>query len=166
MNFDTIAAHVQAHAAAYAVGGVIFLIVAIVLRKFVLPLLYHTGEYLLYFAVAHSFIAGFVRVFSWFREETEFKNFKGELPPTWTPYTTPMNLNFWQKALYNPHWLFWVELAIAAGLLYVVVMIRPTRLRHKTYKSKRPAPGAISGSKPYAGLARKDGGKMKPIRSR
>ena len=166
MSIDTISVHVQDHAAAYAVGGVIFLIVTVVFRKFMLPLLYHTAEYLAYCTVAHVLLGGFVRTFSWFREETEFKNFKGETLSTFKPFTTPLDLNFWQQSLYNPHWLFWFEAVIAAGLLYVVVVIRPTRLRHKTYKSKKPAPGAISGGKPYAGIQRKDGNKMKAARSR
>ena len=164
MTIESIVHHIQDHAAVFAVGGVLFLILTIVFRKFMLPLLYHTGEYILYCTVAHTFLAGFVRAFSWFREETEFKNFKGETVSTFKPYTTPMNLNFWQHSLYNPTWLFWFEAVIAAGLLYIVIVIRPTRMRHNTYKSKKPAPGAISGSKAYAGIQRKDGRKMKTAR--
>ncbi len=91
-------------------------------------------------------MGGFVSAVSWFREETEFKNFRGDLDPGWSPYTTPLNLDFWQMQYYNPRWLFWFELFLAVFLLYVVIVIRPTRLKHKAVQSKKPKPGQLSGS--------------------
>lgn len=144
MDFQKILEHVQNNVAAYAIGGVTALIIIVAFYKYVKPVLYHTAEYLLYCASVHLLLAGFVRAFSWFREETQFKNFKGDLDPDWSPYTTPVLEAFWKIEFYNPKWLFWVEVALAAFLLYVVIVIRPVRLKHKAVKSKKPKPGEIS----------------------
>jgi len=165
MNVDEILEHLQANAAAYAIGGVTALIIIVAFYKYVKPVLYHTAEYLLYCTVVHMFLAGFVRAFSWFREETQFKNFKGDLDPGWSPYTTPVTNAFWKKEFYNPEWLFWVEVGLAAFLLYVVIVIRPVRLKHKAVLSKKPKPGEIS-----SGSYKKNPGetarKLKSARSR
>jgi len=165
---NTLIANIQSNAAMYAVGAVAALVITLVFRKWVLPFLYHTAEYIAYCTVAHFLLGGFVRAFSWFRGETEFKNFKGDLDPAWAPYTTPLDLNFWQMNLYNPQWLFWLEAIMAAGLLYVVIVIRPTRLKHKPIESKRPKPGARSGgvSDSYSEKLRSAGRGMKSARSR
>lgn len=144
MDYQKILDHLQTNAAAYAIGGVTALIILVAFYKYVKPVLYHTAEYLLYCSAVHLFLAGFVRAFSWFREETQFKNFKGDLDPDWIPYTTPVTNAFWKIEFYNPQWLFWVEVGLAAFLLYVVIVIRPVRLKHKAVQSKKPKPGEIS----------------------
>ncbi len=166
MNTDNLISNLQSNAAIYAVAAAAALVITVVFRKWVIPFLYHTVEYAIYFAAAHSFLAGFVRAFSWFREETEFKNFKGDVVGDWTPYTTPFSLDFWQMSLYNPQWLFWLELAIAALLLYVVVIIRPTRLKAKPMQNKKPKPGEISGGSSYSDKLRAAGRGMKSARPR
>jgi hypothetical protein len=77
-----------------------------------------------------------VRVFSWFRSETKFKNFDGSLQESFRPMYTPLYDHFWDKTQYSPEWLFYVELLIAAALLYVVIVIRPTRLSRGKNKYK------------------------------
>lgn len=127
MTLDTIMQHVQDNLAAYAVGGVVALAIILVFRKYTIPFLYHTGEYLFYCTVIHVVLSGLIRAFSWFRSETTFKNYDGGLSKDFEAYTTPVSLNFWQKELYNPEWLFWVEVVLAVVLLYVVIVIRPTK---------------------------------------
>jgi len=169
MNTDTLVANLQEHAAIYAVGGVAALVITIVFRRWVLPVLYHCAEFLVYCTVVHVVFGGAVRMFSWFRAETEFKNFKGEIDSSWTPYVTPLDLHFWQMKAYSPQWLFWFELAMAAGLLYIVIVIRPTRLKHKAVRSKRPKPGELSSStsSSYSERLRAAGrGGMKSAKSR
>lgn len=165
MDTQKILEHIQANAAAYAIGGVTALIIIVAFYKYVKPVLYHTLEYVMYCTVVHLFLAGFVRAFSWFREETEFKNFKGVLDPDWEPYTTPVTEAFWKMEFYNPQWLFWLEVALAAFLLYIVIVIRPIRLKHKAVQNKKPKPGEISSGS-YGKRPGETSRKLKSARSR
>ncbi len=144
MNTEAISLHLQENGVAYFVAAVVLIPLIVVFRKYTLPVLYHTVEYALYCAVAHVLIGGLTRAFSWFRGETSFKNYNGDLSPSFVPFTTPLNLNFWQRELYSPQWLFWFEVGVAVMLLYVVIFIRPVKFKQKPYKSKKPAPGQIS----------------------
>jgi len=125
--------------------GVIIAIVALVVipliytfRKYTYPLLYHTAEYLVYCAIVHVVIGGLLRFFSYFHEETKFKNFNGTMKDGWVPYSNPVNLQFWDKSLYTPEWFFYFECVLAVGLLYVVIFIRPTRFKsNNAYQQKK-----------------------------
>jgi hypothetical protein len=149
MNTEAIMLHLQENGIAYFAGAVVLIPLSIVFRKYTLPVLYHTCEYVLYCAVAHTLIGGLTRAFSWFRSETAFKSYSGDVSSEFKPFTTPLNQNFWQRELYSPQWMFWFEVGVALLLLYIVIVVRPVKLKQKPYKSKRPAPGQISaGNRP------------------
>jgi hypothetical protein len=142
MNFEPIILHVQEYGIAYFGIALVILPLLVVFRKYTLPFIYHSVEYILYCAVAHVMIGGLVRAFSWFRSETTFKSFDDSAPVA--SFKTPIAQGFWQKELYNPEWLFWFEVGVAALLLYVVIFVRPVKFKQKPYKSKKPAPGQLS----------------------
>lgn len=142
MNFEPITLHVQEYGIVYFGAAIVVIPLLVVFRKYTLPVIYHGVEYLLYCAVAHILIGGLTRAFSWFRSETTFKAFDDKTPVA--GFTTPLTNGFWQKDLYNPEWLFWFEIGVAVLLLYVVVVIRPVKFKHKPYKSRKPAPGQLS----------------------
>ena len=147
MNADALVLHLQHNGIAYFVGAMVVIPLIVVFRKYSLPFLFHVGEYLVYCALAHVMISGLTRAFSWFRGETSFKNYAGELEADFVPFTTPLNLNFWQRELYSPEWLFWFECGVAALLLYVVIFLRPVKFRNKTYESRKPKPGNLSAKR-------------------
>jgi hypothetical protein len=144
MNVEAITLHLQENGIAYFLVAVVIIPLAVVFRRYTLPFLYHTAEYAIYCAVAHTVIGGLTRAFSWFRAETAFKSYSGQLSPDFVPMTTPLNMNFWQRSLYSPQWLFWFEIAVALLLVYVVIFIRPAKFKQKPYVSKKPKPGQIS----------------------
>lgn len=159
MNLDAIVQHVQANLAVYGVAVAVVVPVIFIFRKYTIPFLYHTAEYVIYFGVFHMLFAGLTRAFSWFRVETAFKNYDGSISKDFHPYTTPVNLDFWKIDQYSPHWLFWFEVSVAAMLLYVVIVVRPTRFnkrnnkrhaRQKAAKAVKPQGGRY-GSRPGHG---------------
>ncbi len=109
-------------------------------RKQTLPVIYHSVEFVIYCGVVHYVIGGVMRVASWYRSETSFRNTDGSLAKEFTPFTTPLNLHFWEKELYNPQWFFYVEVVVAVLLLYVVIFIRPTRFKRNVYKGRTGKP--------------------------
>jgi hypothetical protein len=144
MNLDAITLHLQVNGVAYFVGAMVVIPLLVVFRKYTLPFLYHTVEYVAYVTIAHVFIGGLVRTFSWFRGETSFKNYNGDLSADFKPFTTPMTGEVWNRSLYTPLWVFWFEVVVAVILLYVVVFVRPIKFHNKTYSNKKPAPGKLS----------------------
>ena len=137
---DTIVQHIEEHIALYAVAVVFGAPVLYLFRKQTLVVIYHGVEYIIYCGVFHYCAGGFLRVISWFRAETSFKNADGSFAKEFTPFTTPLNLHFWEKELYNPQWFFYVEALAAVLLLYVVIFIRPTRFKRNFHRSKTERP--------------------------
>lgn len=137
---DVVIGHVQENMAAYAV--VVFFVLPTIwyFRKWTFPFIYHSIEYVIYCTAFHVLFGGILRVFSWYRVETRFKNFDGSLSSDYVELTNPMSTNFWMKELYSPQWLFYVEVAAALGLLYIVVCIRPIRYKNTVHKKRIEKP--------------------------
>lgn len=137
---DAVITFFQEYGAMIAVGLAIILPLGYVFRKYTVPLVFYTLEYATYVAIFHVVLHGIVSMFSWFRGETEFKNFDGSLRDDFVAITTPLYDGFWIRELYSPEWLFYFELVIAAGLLYVVTVVRPTRFgKNNKYKGNKNA---------------------------
>jgi hypothetical protein len=88
------------------------------------PILFHSIEYCLYMSVAHTLIYAVVQIVAWYKSQTPDIN---GLSPI--PYNTPINpisQNFFDKTMYNPIGLLYFETLVALGLLYIVVIVRPT----------------------------------------
>lgn len=126
--------HVQQNLAIYAVGGTAFLVVFYIFRAKLVPIFYHFVEYLIYCVSTHFVLGGVVRLLSWFRAETSFQAVGDR--ETHSSFTTPLSMDFWRMELYAPQWVFFLEIAIAIGFLYVVMVIRPTRFKHNPYREK------------------------------
>ncbi len=137
---DTIIQHIEQHLALYVVAAVLGAPVLYLFRKRAVPVIYHSVEYIIYCGLFHYFIGGILRVMSWFRSETSFRNTDGSLAKEFTPFTTPLNLHFWEKELYQPQWFFYVEAVVAVLLLYLVIFIRPTRFKRSVYRRRTEQP--------------------------
>jgi len=90
-----------------------------------------------------------IGVFSWFRDQTEM-NALGETGAK-VPMTTPLQ-EFWLRDAYNPSWLLWVEVGVVVAVLYIVVVIRPVRMKKKNKyqgKDKQKSPNYTRRKKEY-----------------
>jgi hypothetical protein len=145
---ESAVAFLQEHGAMLAVLAAILLPLGYVFRKFTVPFLFHTAEFAIYVSVFHVVLHGLVRMFSWFRAETEFRNFDGSLRDDFNPIQTPLFHQFWNRELYSPEWLFYVELAAVGVMLYLVIVVRPTRFAQPKNKyGGNPKRGFEKGSK-------------------
>lgn len=157
---DTIIQHIEENLAIYVVAVVIVAPLLYLFRKQTVPIIYHSIEFAIYCGVFHFLLGGMLRVGSWFRLETAFKNVDGSTSKEFTAFTTPLNWHFWEKELYQPHAVFYVEIAAALMILYVVVFIRPTRYKRNIYKGRVEAPKKakkiISGDSGYTSRMRTD----------
>ncbi|PCJ56048.1 MAG: hypothetical protein COA73_12925 [Candidatus Hydrogenedentota bacterium] len=138
--------HLQNNMAVYIVAALAILPPFFYFRKYTFPTLYHTIEYVFYCGIVHYFFGGLMRVFTWFRGETAFKNYDGSIDSGYTGYNTPLGFNFWDKAQYSPVGLFYAEIVFALIILYVVIFLRPTSYRKRNWK--------ISTKKEKVGVAK------------
>jgi hypothetical protein len=138
---------IQQHGAIIAVVVLLVIPLLYTFRKYTYPTLYHATEYVIYCAAVHLVLGGLLRFFSYFHEETKFKNYNGTMKEGWTAYTNPLNLQFWDKSQYSPEWFFYAECAVAVGLLYVVIFLRPTSFKsNNAYKKQKDKARAQTAS--------------------
>lgn len=133
--------------AIYVVAVVVVVPLLYAFRRWTFPVIFHSVEGVFYFVCVHMVIAGMVRFFQYFKSETEMENALGPGEQA-LAMTTPVNINFWQKDLYNPEWLFYFEIAVILGIAYVVLKLRPVNYKRKNrYKGKK-AQGAKATKNP------------------
>lgn len=137
---DTIIQHIEQNLAIYVLATAFGAPILYLFRKQTVPVIYHSIEFAIYCGVFHYLFGGLLRVGSWFRSETSFKNMDGSLAKEFKPFTTPLNWHFWEKELYQPQAVFYVEAVVALLILYVVVVIRPTRYKRNIYRGRVEAP--------------------------
>ena len=137
---NTVIQHVEQNLTIYVLAVVIIAPLLYLFRKQAVPVIYHSIEYAIYCSVFHFFLGGLLRVGSWYRSETSFRNTDGSLAKEFKPFTTPLNWHFWEKELYQPQAVFYVEAVAALLILYVVIFIRPTRFRRNVYKRNTETP--------------------------
>ncbi len=137
---NTVIQHVEQNLAIYVVAVALVAPLVYLFRKQTVPVIYHSMEYAIYCGVFHYFLGGLLRVASWYRSETAFRNTDGSLAKEFTPFTTPLNWQFWEKELYHPQAIFYVEAVAAVLILYVVIFIRPTRFKRNVYAPRTETP--------------------------
>ena len=137
---NTVIQHVEQNLTIYVIAVALGAPLLYLFRKQTVPVIYHSMEYAIYCGVFHFILGGLLRVSSWFRSETSFRNTDGSLAKEFVPFTTPLNWHFWEKELYQPQAVFYVEAVAALLILYVVIFIRPTRYKRNVYKPRIETP--------------------------
>lgn len=125
---NLIVLHVWEHKVAYAIGGVVALIVIILTRKWSLPFLFYAVETLIYLAIMHIVMHGFVVLTVWFYVNTQMRALRPDGTPAYVPdWQTPL-VDFWNRGGYIPEWIFYVELVFAGVIIFLVWRYRPPKL--------------------------------------
>jgi hypothetical protein len=141
---DAILTHIQERAMAYGAVAVCCLPLLSLFRRQVVPGLWYIGEIAIYLCLFHGVLHGVVRLVRWFKMESTFGALYNEkIDPGWQ---TPL-LDFWDRALYKPSWLFYFEVIVAVFILYGVWRFRP-------FKVQKRAPRRVDGRRGLAGGVR------------
>lgn len=154
---------VKENQAILAVAIIILIPIGFIYQKQAAPILFHMIEYLLYLSVAHTIIYAGVQVVAWYKLQTPDIN--GE---TSIPFNTPINPlaeNFFDKTLYSPTGLIYFEALVALGLLYIVVIVRPTAYSASNKYKGNKERGMPSKSSPSGRRSRYDRNKANDQRS-
>jgi len=135
---EVLTEHFQSFWKYYAVAGVLLLALIIYFRRWALPLLQYTVEYCIYLGLLHVGLGTIVRVASWFKDQSTMKRARGLVGQSYNPgWETPW-LRFWDRELYSPEWLLYMEIIFALVVLLLMVRIRGIGVQRT--KRKRGAP--------------------------
>ncbi len=156
--------HVSQNVVAYGVTSACVLAVVYVTRRQTLPYIMQLVEWVAYAVTVHFFVGGIVRFFAWFKDASALKNAGLEEALAQAVYTTPLFDRFWDRSLYEPEWIFFLELALILAAWIVAWKYRPVTWNKNYYKGKPGAPGAkaaaskLNQSRPQYNRERGTGG--------
>ncbi len=152
---ESVTAHLQQYWILYSLGGLCLFFVVYFTQKYTLPVIQWTAELALYMACVHVVLHYFVQLVKWFKLNT-MMYWQERIDPGWQ---TPLQ-RFWDRAEYNPAWLFYAEVVVA--VLMVAAMVRYRPMKVQKIKPRRPpiqkgkVPDSLraryGGKPPQAGL--------------
>lgn len=128
--------HFQDNSTAYIAGLVAAIPIIFVTRKYSMPILQYLIETIIYLVLMHTIMHFLVAMTKWFKEQSSFDRAfdrKSEV----LSWTTPW-VEFWQKELYSPVWIYYAE--IVTGIIIILLVLRFRPLRFGKRKKKKPAP--------------------------
>lgn len=108
-------------------------------RRWSVPFLLFSVEYLIYCVLFHLLLHVLVALASWFQFESQVAAPKDKIRMTWT---TPLDL-FWQRDLYDPTSLFYFEIVAALVIMGLVIKFRPMAIQRTTRKPGKVLKGAV-----------------------
>jgi hypothetical protein len=125
---EAVLAHLTDYWVAYAAGFVCLLPLLYVTRSYSVPIIFYTVEMLIYMGIMHVVMWVIVVTARWFKEQSSMKALGDpERAPEWQ---TPL-LEFWQRAEYNPPFVFWVEVVLVGVIIVGVYRLRPPKVKRK-----------------------------------
>jgi len=131
--------HFQSYWMYYAIGAACLLPPIIYFRRWSLPLIQYAVEYVIYLGLFHVGLAVIVLVAGWFKDQSTMKRARGLVGANYNPgWETPW-LEFWNRELYNPMWLFYFEIVVAVVVLVLMVRIRGIGVQRKKRRKIPPS---------------------------
>lgn len=137
---DAALEHLREHHKLYAVIVLLSVPLTVFFRRYSVPAILYAIEFVMYAVLMHAVLGGTVRLAAWFRAESTMERALDSAAshPGWT---TPF-ARFYDRALYNPPWLFYLE--VAALVIIVILMFKYRPLRPQKKKAKPLSARALS----------------------
>ena len=133
---DVIVTHLQQHWRGYTMGAIVVLPLLVYFRKYAFPIIQYAIEWCVYTCAMHCSLWLVLSVVSWFVDASTMKHARGlegeNLNPKWT---VPIP-EFWDKALYNPHWMYYAEIVLALLIIVLIWRYRPMKKIRKPLSTK------------------------------
>jgi hypothetical protein len=121
--------HVQANFKLYILGFVIAVPLVYFARKWTVPLILYTIEICIYLSIMHIFIHVLVAITAWFKTNSSIRALqKDGLPQDAVFWSTPM-VKFWDRTLYDPRWIVYVEYVFLVVIVILVLKYRPMHMQ-------------------------------------
>lgn len=137
--FEPILPHLKAYAVFYIVGIPALIMIIALTRRYSVPLLVFCIEFFIASLIMHTLVHVNVRVFAWFKNSSSMRMVRD--PEADVYWTTPF-LRFWERDVYDPQWIIWLELVFLAIILFVIYRFRPLKPQYK-HKSRYYKPKTV-----------------------
>ena len=144
---EIILQHLQEHDRIYIVLAICLLPPLVIFRRITMPIIQYLLECSIYVALMHFFVYIAVGFVAWFVDASSMKRAFDKDPtvseaPDWN---VPIR-EFWDRSLYNPEWLFYVECVVGILIIFLVWRYRPMKkvkgpIWKKDAKGKKLFPG-------------------------
>jgi len=119
--------HVQANLKVYLLGIGLTVPFLFFTRKWTIPLILYILEISIYCGLMHTFIYGLVGLAGWFKNSSSIRALRKDgMPVDAVNWGTPF-VRFWDKELYDPQWLVYVECGFMVVIVLLVFRFRPMR---------------------------------------
>ena len=141
---DAVIQYVQNRWLGFAVGAVCLVVVLYLTRRYTLPFLLWAAELVLYAFIMHALVCGVVGVTAWFKFESQMKMLASERERV--PWNVPFR-NFWDRSLYNPSWLFYLEIALVILIFAGMFWYKPMAIQKLGPKRERLVKGRAPTSR-------------------
>lgn len=143
--------HLAEHKTQYIGGAAVGIPLFYFTRKYTVPLILYLLEISVYLSLMHGAVHLLVRVTAWFKVTSSMKALRPDgTPSEQVDWTTPL-FSFWERDLYEPNWILYVEACFAALVLVLVFRYRPMSTQHK------PKPKYNADGTPIARKDKKQG---------
>lgn len=147
---EAIQQHFQENLKYYIVIAVVVLPPLLYFRRYSLPFIAYVIEYCVYCVIMHVGMHVITYAGAWFKDQTTMKRARGLADQDYNPgWTTPW-FEFWKRELYEPRWIFYVEIAFVVLIAILMWRYRPLRTQRKKpkpYGNKKNTVGS-AGAKP------------------
>jgi hypothetical protein len=127
---DQVLAHLQEYYVAYGLVALGLLPIIYATRRYSVPLIFYTIEIIIYLIAIHVAVWAVVVTARWFKEQSTMRVLSDGSPVAAPDWSTPL-LEFWQRDLYSPSWLVWLEVVLALIVVGLVFKYRPMRVQQK-----------------------------------
>lgn len=129
-EFAPIIEHVKANPVAYGIGAVIACIVIFFTRPYSISIIFYSIEVSIYLFSMHTVMYVLVYLTAGFSNQTSMKNVFEDNARGEAAWTTPW-LHFWQRDVYDPSWILWLEVVLAIIVICLVRYYRPMKVQTK-----------------------------------
>jgi hypothetical protein len=144
---EAVTAHFEEFYRYYLVGAIVVIPVLLLTRKYSLPLILFTIESIIYAGLMHFAVGTIVRVTRWFRENSSMRALREDGKPVDAPeWTTPW-IEFWNRDLYDPGWIFYMEIVFFVLVLVAVLRYRPMKVQRKRSRKFDDSGGRLDDKK-------------------
>lgn len=144
---DSLIQFVQENAVLLGIIAIAVIPLGYVYRQYTFPLLFHSCEGLIYASIWHAVLWSMVSLATWFKNASSMEALDDVTRADWSiPLMAP-----WDRAAYDPSWVFFLEVAGWVAILYIIIFIRPVGTKNR-YK-REAKPGKIVKTKQSARAA-------------
>lgn len=123
--WSLLSVHVQTNLTAYIIGCALAVPFIYFTRKWTVPAILYTLEISIYLAIMHIIVHLVVGLTAWFKTNSSIRALNKEGVPVDAVFWATPVVRFWDKTLYDPQWIAYMECAFIVVTTILVLKFRP-----------------------------------------